>query len=347
MNLNSLPSPFDQDHDDQAQLHHFAPNHRLASSSSSVACHFFFDSTQEYYHRDQLYPQHHQEVDNYGYRGGSSSTYGIKNKVEASGLKLTLWKKEVDHVPENKNNMNPAGVKWMSSKMRLMQKMKNNPNRVPNDDRKLHQASYNVETDLSSNNSSYNNNSNPIRVCSDCNTTKTPLWRSGPKGPKVINCFCSVKNKMSHMDQILKLSNPHMFLTDSYLLSDRLLNNISHLLQSLCNACGIRQRKARRAMAAATANDTSPPPPPPLAMKIKVQHKEKNNNNTIGENGHVKKRLKMADDAGSTSSNGQKVGFEDFLINLSEKLAFHRVFPEDEKDAAILLMALSSGLVHG
>ncbi|WVZ79659.1 hypothetical protein U9M48_027214 [Paspalum notatum var. saurae] len=40
-----------------------------------------------------------------------------------------------------------------------------------------------------------------IRVCSDCNTTKTPLWRSGPCGPK-----------------------------------------------SLCNACGIRQRKARRAM---------------------------------------------------------------------------------------------------
>ncbi|TVU07943.1 hypothetical protein EJB05_41321 [Eragrostis curvula] len=44
-----------------------------------------------------------------------------------------------------------------------------------------------------------------IRVCSDCNTTKTPLWRSGPCGPK-----------------------------------------------SLCNACGIRQRKARRAMMAST-----------------------------------------------------------------------------------------------
>lgn len=25
-----------------------------------------------------------------------------------------------------------------------------------------------------------------IRVCSDCNTTKTPLWRSGPCGPKVL-----------------------------------------------------------------------------------------------------------------------------------------------------------------
>lgn len=44
-----------------------------------------------------------------------------------------------------------------------------------------------------------------IRTCSDCNTTKTPLWRSGPCGPK-----------------------------------------------SLCNACGIRQRKARRAMMAST-----------------------------------------------------------------------------------------------
>ncbi|GJN38684.1 hypothetical protein PR202_gb27749 [Eleusine coracana subsp. coracana] len=46
-----------------------------------------------------------------------------------------------------------------------------------------------------------------IRVCSDCNTTKTPLWRSGPCGPK-----------------------------------------------SLCNACGIRQRKARRAMMASAAD---------------------------------------------------------------------------------------------
>lgn len=28
--------------------------------------------------------------------------------------------------------------------------------------------------------------SNGVRVCSDCNTTTTPLWRSGPQGPKVI-----------------------------------------------------------------------------------------------------------------------------------------------------------------
>ncbi|KAF3793827.1 GATA transcription factor 16 [Nymphaea thermarum] len=40
------------------------------------------------------------------------------------------------------------------------------------------------------------------RACVDCQTTKTPLWRSGPQGPK-----------------------------------------------SLCNACGIRYRKRRRAAA--------------------------------------------------------------------------------------------------
>lgn len=79
----------------------------------------------------------------------------------------------------------------MSSKMRLMHKMQNS-DRVSlkitnNETKKLEnrqkQTSSSLEADLSRNSSS--NNNNPIRVCADCNTTKTPLWRSGPKGPKV------------------------------------------------------------------------------------------------------------------------------------------------------------------
>lgn len=36
-------------------------------------------------------------------------------------------------------------------------------------------------------NSTHNCSSTEIvRVCSDCNTTKTPLWRGGPQGPKVM-----------------------------------------------------------------------------------------------------------------------------------------------------------------
>jgi hypothetical protein len=29
------------------------------------------------------------------------------------------------------------------------------------------------------------------KACTDCYTTKTPLWRGGPTGPKVSSCSCS------------------------------------------------------------------------------------------------------------------------------------------------------------
>lgn len=85
----------------------------------------------------------------------------------------------------------------MSSKMRMMHKMKNvdrtavnaPPTMLKLEDQKQLPSSP-METENSSNSSSNNSNS-PIRVCSDCNTTKTPLWRSGPQGPKV-NLFPSI-----------------------------------------------------------------------------------------------------------------------------------------------------------
>ncbi|XP_076881365.1 GATA transcription factor 15-like [Bidens hawaiensis] len=50
--------------------------------------------------------------------------------------------------------------------------------------------------------------SDSIKTCADCGTTKTPLWRGGPAGPK-----------------------------------------------SLCNACGIRSRKRRRALLGMTKEE--------------------------------------------------------------------------------------------
>ncbi|XP_057768267.1 putative GATA transcription factor 22 [Salvia miltiorrhiza] len=300
MNLNSPPPshfPMHQitSHDNDHE-HPFLPNR-----SSSVSCHFFFDPTRDhagFYDHPQLYqPTHHIAGDqNYGYHGGSA--YETKS-VDESSLKLTLWKKEDDDELQISSNNNSNPMRWMSSKMRVMQKMKKTDHDRAAAVKTTAQqpSSSSAETDLSSNSSSYNNNS-PIRVCSDCNTTKTPLWRSGPKGPK-----------------------------------------------SLCNACGIRQRKARRAMAAAAngaaANGGGQPP----AMKIKLQQKGKNGQAAS----QLKKRCKTsAVAAAAAGGNVQKrIGFEDFLINLSKNLAFHRVFPDDEKDAAILLMALSSGLVNG
>ncbi|XP_042414671.1 GATA transcription factor 23-like isoform X2 [Zingiber officinale] len=106
-----------------------------------------------------------------------------------------------------------------------------------------------------------------IRACSNCSTTKTPLWRSGPHGPK-----------------------------------------------SLCNACGIRQRKVRRAMEAAAV--------------CSVTKEEKPCNSSVP----FKKRYKF------TSSSKQKKLFVDEAVVVPVK---------DERDAAILLMGLSCGLIRG
>ncbi|XP_065850633.1 GATA transcription factor 21-like [Euphorbia lathyris] len=130
--------------------------------------------------------------------------------------------------------------------------------------------------------------SSSIRVCSDCNTTTTPLWRSGPKGPK-----------------------------------------------SLCNACGIRQRKARRAMAAAAeagmANGNCMGGGETYSSSKVVQNKEK--------------KLRTG-----TPESEERSSLNNFTFTLSNNnnasSALHPVFPHDVEQAAILLMELSYGLVH-
>lgn len=77
--------------------------------------------------------------------------------------------------------------RWMSSKMRFMRKMMNSDHdSKPRRDMQIVEDRFRSNEDRST--SSNNNGNFPstiIRVCSDCNTTKTPLWRSGPRGPKV------------------------------------------------------------------------------------------------------------------------------------------------------------------
>ncbi|XP_039071624.1 GATA transcription factor 21-like isoform X2 [Hibiscus syriacus] len=213
-------------------------------------------------------------------------------------LKLSIWKEEEERVETHQSHENNSSANWMPSKMRILRKMmnsdhvnlSNNCELKSKDQHKQQQPS--SSTDHSGN--SYNNNNSTIRVCADCNTTKTPLWRSGPRGPK-----------------------------------------------SLCNACGIRQRKARRAMAAA-ATAAATGSTAVERTKSKVQHKTKRSNDDCVP--HFKnKKCKL----NPQSQSRKKLCFEDLRIILSKNSAFHRVFPQAEKEAAILLMALSYGLVHG
>ncbi|XP_073147963.1 GATA transcription factor 21 [Henckelia pumila] len=300
MNLNISPSPFTLEQQINEDI-----------DQNPFSCQFLFNSMQNHtagYCDHQLYKlQHHREQeDNFGFDVGSSS-YNIKNKAEAAGIKLTLDESHANAMKEA-NYINP--VQWpVPSKISLKKTKNSNPNRVT---LKINSSSLSnmIKDSWETESSSSISYSNPIRVCSDCNTTKTPLWRSGPKGPK-----------------------------------------------SLCNACGIRQRKARRAAlaaASAAANGvavvSTEEPPSFKAMKLKNKEKISKKGNASS----FKKRCKMAaaTAAGSISSSRgdirKKLDLEDFLIDLSKNLAFRfRVFPQDEKDAAILLMALSSGLVQG
>ncbi|KAM7509668.1 hypothetical protein LguiA_020121 [Lonicera macranthoides] len=248
--LNSSPSLFlhDQKEDQHHQVLLSTPNLN-SSSSSSLSYHIFLNSgTKD--HSDQ------QEGDNFATNGGS---YEIENESDHSGLKFSIWKQEIKDENQSETT-NIHQVKWMSSKMRLMHKMKKSDQTVINaptsttfkveDDQKQQSPPMgNDNSSINATSNSSSNNSPIIRVCSDCNTTKTPLWRSGPR--------------------------------------DKQSNN--------------GQKRCKFVVA---------PSLPP-------------------------------------SQGREKLCFEDFLISLSKNLAFHRVFPQDEKDAAILLMALSCGHVHG
>lgn len=95
---------------------------------------------------------------------------------------MPTYSDEDEENSKSKSKSSGGGsVKWMSSKMRLMQKMMN-----PDDHNIPYAATDKRERNINKTeiNFCFNSN-NTVRVCSDCNTTTTPLWRSGPRGPKV------------------------------------------------------------------------------------------------------------------------------------------------------------------
>ncbi|XP_020205216.1 GATA transcription factor 21 [Cajanus cajan] len=299
--------PLDLNEDQNHEL--LSPNHHASSSFSSLSSSYPIlfnppDQDQEarsYYWQptEKKIPSDHEEAEKIIPPSGSRD-----QSVAESEQKVTVWKKEERN--ENLEAVAEDGsMNWMSSKMRMTRKMVVSDQtdacvadntRHKFEDQK--QPLSPLGTDNSSSNNYSNHGNNTVRVCADCHTTKTPLWRSGPRGPK-----------------------------------------------SLCNACGIRQRKARRAMAAAAAaagNGTVLVEAEKSVKGNKLQKKEKKSR--IEGAPQMKKKRKLG---AKPSQSRSKFGFEDLTLRLRKNLAMHQVFPQDEKEAAILLMALSYGLVHG
>lgn len=317
INLSLSLFPDDHQHDQQLQLS-LAAHDSSSSSSTSLSLNVPLRETNHLQHPKELgsclvSTQLGPSVED------DDGRVIVENEAPR-GLKISLWKrgadKEYGHGPHGHGSGSP---KWVPSKIRLMGRMVGS-NRTTSQTGKTVSKVKLIDNTRSSNSLQTDHSSYmtapPIRVCADCNTTKTPLWRSGPRGPK-----------------------------------------------SLCNACGIRQRKARRAMAAAAAaaatttthENTSVVNNNSSAKSTKkAQNKEKRS-----KDAHIlpyKKRCTRIESPTNVDNTNvddldreinKNPRFEDFYINLSKNLAFHRVFPQDEKEAAILLMALSCGLVHG
>ncbi|PWA40543.1 hypothetical protein CTI12_AA562350 [Artemisia annua] len=127
-----------------------------------------------------------------------------------------------------------------------------------------------------------------IKTCADCGTSKTPLWRGGPAGPK-----------------------------------------------SLCNACGIRSRKRRRALLGVAKEDKKP-------KKITVTtsgDSQSSGLTTASKSDYMgdlclKKRILA-------------LGTEVVLQRPRSRITKQRRKPSVEEQAAYLLMALSCGSVFG
>ncbi|KAE8705885.1 angio-associated migratory cell protein-like [Hibiscus syriacus] len=299
------PFPLDLNEDDQHQQHHLftLKSQPSSSSSSSLTCPTFFNPTVQNQagscqRESQEFLDQQDQAKIYVPQDGQLWSGGD------SGVKLSIWKKE-ERIESDDHHHEDSSYKWMPSKMRILRKMmtseqsdlSKSSTAMKFEDLKVQINQPSSSPDNSSN-SSYNNNNNnsPIRVCADCNTIKTPLWRSGPRGPK-----------------------------------------------SLCNACGIRQRKARRAMAAAANGTIVGAETTTSAKSSKVKTKAKRT--SIGRMAKLK-NTKMCKLSSQSQGRRKKLCFEDLRVILSKNSAFHRVFPQDEKEAAILLMALSYGLVH-
>ena len=76
-----------------------------------------------------------------------------------------------------------------------------------------------------------------VRCCSDCKTTKRPMWRGGPSGPKVSSSTFNyyTYNFIWYLSK--KRDNSRSILKFFFLWRKS---------ESLCNACGIRFMRQRR-----------------------------------------------------------------------------------------------------
>ncbi|KAJ1387976.1 Zinc finger, GATA-type [Sesbania bispinosa] len=170
------PLDLNEDHTDHQ---FFSTNHQASSSSSYLSYSILFNTDQDqggsyYWGPKQL--QCDEEAEKIV---PISITSWDHPAVEKNGNSSDDLKKEEGGKDQNIEGEDMNSMKWMPSKMRILRRMMLSDQTGSCDEK---QNSSPPLGTASNNNSS--NNINTGRVCADCHTTKTPLWRTGPTGPK-------------------------------------------------------------------------------------------------------------------------------------------------------------------
>ncbi|KAG6497265.1 GATA transcription factor 21-like [Zingiber officinale] len=308
--LNQASSIEEEEHDLCVPNHLFTALYHRSSDYSCIT----FDRHQQHEHKEILFMDGSSCNDDRG-----SIAPDPANESHGNDLKLSLCdplgslKREEEEEEEEASVVREGN--WVPSKMRFMRKMmKYSAHMIVSKPSDLSQEAiqpvrgFPIRTSSTAahknNNNTDSNSTSPsgiIRVCSDCNTTKTPLWRSGPRGPK-----------------------------------------------SLCNACGIRQRKARRAMAAALHGGVGLTGGGGGHATAVVANKARKETKLGIDRTDLpfKKRCKVNITASPPRPPPKKLCFDDAALKASNSTVIKKVFPQEERDAAVLLMALSCGIIR-
>ncbi|XWS17640.1 hypothetical protein CRYUN_Cryun33cG0084800 [Craigia yunnanensis] len=303
--LNPPPSPFPLvELKEEQHLQLFLSPQQAASSLSSDHPSFFNTAPQD--RRVNKFMT--QEGCNDGQASSSSSPLSaVDINSAANGHNLSFRRKENKDYESARHN-NVSSVKWMSSKLRLMKKMMNsNCSGVSDDDHNKPVNKFQYSIHDSDETNSFSKTHNSIRVCSDCNTTTTPLWRSGPRGPKSLCNACGIRQRKARraMEAAAAAANGAAVATDATSMKIKVHNK--------------KEKKSRTSHVAQNRKqfkvplDYNSPPPPHHHHHHQSQ---------------------------------KKLCFKEFALSLRKNSALQRVFPQDVEDAAILLMELSCGLVH-
>lgn len=202
------------------------------------------------------------------------------------------------------------------------------------------------------------------RACTLCGTTKTPLWRTGPEGPKSLCNACGIRAKKNRQLQVLQVSGEQRRLGDpdsipfaSPVLSIRKAAKRKSAVSEGSSERGDHENLGinGRCCHARLKSSTS---------KLIIRTMERaNDSNVYSSNSYLSTTVNIVEDRGScptspaTPSPAKQSPYHVHNFPLKCKapqvhpvpITLQKgsiVFSKDDEQAAFLLMALSCGLVR-